>query len=87
MSLRVGETIQSKHEYEEYCRERGVVVAKYHADNMPFGAEAFDDDCRVQKQQLDFSGVAAHHSNAAVECSIRTISGWIFSMMLRAILH
>ena len=87
VSLLVEEMIKCKHAYEGYCRERGVHVAKYHADNTSFDAEAFREDCQVQNQQLDFSGVGAQHQNAAVERSTRTISGWTRSMMLHAILH
>ena len=87
VSLRVGETLNKKHEFEGYCKERGVSVKKYHTDNMPFNAQEFQDDCRLQNQQLEFSGVGAHHQNAVAERSIRTISSWTRTMLLHSILH
>ena len=67
VSLKVGETLKRKHQFEGYCRDRGVSVAHYYADNMPFRADALKEDCRVQKQQLTISGVGAHHQNGVFE--------------------
>jgi len=79
--------LRAKHRYEGYCKQRGVKVRHYHADNSPFGNKAYKDDCVLQNQALTFSGVGAHHQNAVAERAIRTVTGWTRTMILHQILH
>ena len=74
ISLRVGETLKAKHKFERFAHECGVNIRKYHADNAPFRAENFVNDCVLQGQAIDYSGVGAHHQNGVAERAIRTVT-------------
>jgi len=87
ISLRDGETLQAKYKYEGYCKLRGIRVKHYHADNSPFGNNAYRSDCTRQQQSLSFSGVGAHHQNAVAERAIRTITNWSRTMILHSLLY
>ena len=41
VSLRAGETIQAKHDFEYFGRQCGITFKSYHADNHPFGSKEF----------------------------------------------
>jgi hypothetical protein len=36
ISLRVGDTLQGKHAFEDFARDYGVKIKSYHSDNHPF---------------------------------------------------
>jgi hypothetical protein len=87
ISLRVGETLQGKHEFERYAEQHGVKVKSYHADNHPFGAKEFLEDLELQDQTITYSGVGAHFQNGVAERTLGTITSWALAMMMHMCLH
>ena len=87
VSLRVGDTLQGKHEFERMANEYGIKLKHFHADNHPFGAEEFLEDLELQGQTLTRSGVGAHHANGVAERTIKTITTWSRSMMMHLMMH
>ena len=84
VSLNAGETIKAKHAFEREAASTGVKVKQYLTDNTPFGSEAFLQDINLQKQNIKFSGVGAHHQNGVAERSIQTVTQLAQSMMCHA---
>ena len=78
------ETLEGKHAFEEYCRQQGVKVRGYHADNGVFKASEWVSDCRLKHQGLTFAGVNAHHTNGRAERRIRLLQDLARSMMIHA---
>mgnify|MGYP001433819344 CR=1 FL=1 len=87
VSLRTGETIAAKRIYERFHFGHGNQVKAYHADNKPFGDDAFVKAIEDDGQSLTFSGVGAHHKNAVAERAIRTVTYWARAAMLHSIIH
>ena len=87
ISLRVGETLQGKHQLEDFASQFGIKIKSYHADNHPFGADEFLQDIELLDQSITFSGVGAHFQNGVSERSIQTITSWALAMMLHHLLH
>jgi hypothetical protein len=87
-SLRAGNTIESKKKFERWSRQScGVRIKKYHADNGIFKSNEFMAHTDAMDQEIDFSGVGAHHQNGVAERSIRTVTEWARTMLLHAMLH
>ena len=86
VSLRAGETIQSKRRFEREATQFGVKVKSYRADNHPFGSNEFRAELDSHGQDIDFSGVGAHHQNAVAERSIQTVTWWARAMLLHAVI-
>ena len=76
------ETIEGKRAFEAYCKQHGVTVRQYHADNGVFRANKWVDDCRKLEQGLTFAGVNAHHSNGLAERRIRSLQDLTRSMLI-----
>jgi hypothetical protein len=87
VSLRIGETLKGKHNFECFSKQFNVKIKHYHADNAPFGANELKVDIANQDQELTFSGVGAHHKNGVAERSIRMVTQWAREMLLHSILH
>jgi hypothetical protein len=87
VSLRIGETLKGKHNFECFSKQFNVKIKHYHADNAPFGANEFKADIANQDQELTYYGLGAHHQNGVAEHSIWTITQWACSMLLHSILH
>jgi hypothetical protein len=87
VSLRVGETLKAKNSFEALAKEHGFDIQQYHADNAPFTAHDFVQDCTNKNQKIDYSGVGAHHQNGNSERSIRTVTQWARAMMLHQVIH
>jgi hypothetical protein len=87
VSLRVGETLKTKHNFEKFASDNGVHITRYHADNAPFGARNFRADLEIQIQELSLSGVGAHHQNDITERAIQTSTKLARAILLHAILH
>ena len=87
VSLRVGETLQGKHDFESLGGEYGIKFKSFHADNAPFQAAEFLEDIELQDQTITFSGVGAHHANGVAERTIKTITTWARTMMMHQLLH
>ncbi|CAJ1959006.1 unnamed protein product [Cylindrotheca closterium] len=76
------ETIEGKKAFEAYCKQHGVRVQHYHADNGIFRAHKWVDECRKMEQGLSFAGVNAHHSNGLAERRIRSLQDLARSMLI-----
>jgi hypothetical protein len=87
VSLRIGETLKSKHNFECFFEQFNVKIKHYHANNAPFGVNELNADIANEHQELTFSGVGAHHKNGVAERSIRTVTQWAHPMLLHLILH
>ena len=87
VSLRAGETILMKRNFERFAHTFGVRVKKYHSDNGIFASREFREEARLQNQEIDFSGVGAHHQNGVAERALQTISSWARTMLLHAAIH
>ena len=87
VSLRAGETLLGKRAFEREAHAAGFKVKKYHGDNGIFTSDAWRDDCLVKEQELDLSGVGAHHQNGKAERAIRTITSLARAMMIHSALH
>ena len=82
ISLRTGETLTGKHEFERFASLHGVTIKKYRADNHPFSSAEFKADIELLDQELDFSGVGAHFQNGVAERAIQTVTYWSRAMLL-----
>ena len=87
VSLRTGETLQGKHELEQFAAQHGVRIKTYRADNHPFGSKEFLEDIKLQDQEIDFSGVGAHHQNGVAERGVMTVTTWARAMMMHQLIH
>jgi Reverse transcriptase (RNA-dependent DNA polymerase)/GAG-pre-integrase domain len=87
VSLRVGETLQAKHSYEKFANEFGIKLKRFRADNLPFQAKEFLDDLDLKDQQIDYSGVGAHHQNGVAERALQTVTKWARSALLHQLLQ
>jgi hypothetical protein len=67
VSARADETLIGKNNYERLALDSGVSVQTYHADNGIFATKAFRAHCDYKGQELEFSGVGAHHQNGVAE--------------------
>ena len=83
VSLTVAETIKTKKQFEQFCKNHGVSVKSYRADNVPFGTKEFRAELEKGDQTIDFSGVGAHHQNGVSERAIGTITRFARAMMLQ----
>ena len=87
VSLRVGETLQGKHKFENFAGEHGVKIKSYHADNHPFAAKEFREDLELQNQTITFSGVGAHHANGISERMIKSLTSWSRALLMQQLIH
>jgi hypothetical protein len=62
-----GQNAQGKTAFEQYAKERGVIIQAYHADNGIFRAYKWVMACKEKGQSLSFAGVNAHHQNGIAE--------------------
>ena len=84
-TLNALETIKSKIALEQLSKSFGVKIESYLTDHIPFNSEEFVENIELNRQQLRFSGVGAHHQNGVAERSIRTIVQLARSMLLHSI--
>ncbi len=77
----------SKRLFDQFAATHGVTLQKIRADNHPFGSAEFRADCKDKNQELDFSGVGAHHQNGVAERALLTCTSWARAIMLHALLH
>ncbi|KAG7349585.1 reverse transcriptase RNA-dependent DNA polymerase [Nitzschia inconspicua] len=87
ISLRAGETLQSKLAFERFAHNCGHKLKSFRADNMPFNSQEFKTDLEAKNQELTLSGVGAHHQNGVAERSIQTVTQWARAMLLHLALH
>ena len=86
-SLRTGETLVTKRLFEQFAANHGVTIKQIRADNHPFGSKEFREDCLMKNQDVDYSGVGAHHQNSVAERALRTVMSWARASMLHALIH
>jgi hypothetical protein len=87
VSLRTGETLRAKIKFERFAAGFEIRIKKYHGDNGVFAANEFREHVQQQGQQLEFSGVGAHHQNGVAERAIQTVTNWARTMLLHSCLH
>ena len=85
VSLRATDTVISKRAFERVAESCGKKIKSYHGDNGVFKSNEFGAD--LVDQELDLSGVGAHHQNGVAEYSIRTVTEKARAMMQHAFLH
>ena len=72
--------------FERVTKSCGKKIKNYHGDNGVFKSNKFGES--LIDQELDLSGVGAHHQNGVAErSSIRTVTEKARSMMQHAFLH
>jgi hypothetical protein len=77
-----------KTEFENMCRDAGVVPQAYLSDNgSVFSSAEFARKLELYNQKINFAGVGAHHHNGVTECSIQTVMSIARSMLMHAALH
>jgi hypothetical protein len=84
---RAGNILIGKKKYERLALDSGVSVQTYHADNGFFATKEFKAHCDYKGQELEFSGVGAHHKNGVAERAIKTVSYLARTMLLHMSLH
>jgi hypothetical protein len=77
--LRAGNTIESKKKLKKWAGQ----VAGVRVEN----SQAFVDHVNAMDQEIDFLGVGAHHQNGVAKRAIRTMTIWVRTMLLHAMLH
>jgi hypothetical protein len=87
VSARAGENLVGKKKYERLALDSGVSIQTYHADNGIFATKAFKAHCDYKGQELEFSGVGAHHQNGVAKRAIKTVSSLARTMLLHMSLH
>jgi hypothetical protein len=87
VSLRAGETVNAKTNFERFAMQHGVQIKRYRADNHPFKSREFQKSLDPTRQSITFSGVDAKHQNGVAERTIQTISTWARAMLLHSVLH
>ena len=87
VSLRAGETLQTKRAFDRFASEHGVKLQHFRLDNHPFGAREFREDLDDFGQTISFSGVGAHHQNGVAERAQSTVMSWTRSQLLHQLLH
>jgi hypothetical protein len=86
--LTTHETLVAKINFEQICRDHGVIVQQYHSDNgSAFTAKEYSDHLKDFAQITTFAGVGAHHHNGKAERAIQTIMSMARTMMLHAAIH
>jgi hypothetical protein len=88
VNLNTHETLNAIHEFEQVCRDHGVVPQLYHSDNASvFTSEGMAERLKRFAQIIMFAGAGAHHHNGMAEHAIGTIPNMARTMMLHAAIH
>ena len=86
-ALNSHETLQSKEEFERFCRDHGVVPQQFVADNgTAYTSADFTKHLAAYAQAIRHVAPGAHHQNPA-ERAIRTISSIARTMMIHSSMH
>ena len=80
-------TLVSKRAFERSAKSCAVKIKSYHGDNGVFKAKDFMDSLMQSDQELQFSGVGAHHQNGVAERAIRTVTEKARTMMQHSFIH
>ena len=87
VSLRTGETLLGKAEFEAYAAQFNVKLKSFRCDNHPFSSQEFLDDLALKEQTVTYCGVGAHHMNGVAERAIRTLVHWTRAIMMNQMLY
>lgn len=86
--LNTHETIDAKQQFEEHCRDFGVIPQTYLTDNgSAFTSADYTAHLQNFGQIASFAGVGAHHHNGIAERSIQTVMSLARAMMLHSAIH
>jgi hypothetical protein len=86
--LNTHETIDAKQNFEDHCRDFGVIPQTYLTDNgSAFTSTEYTAHLQNFGQISSFAGVGAHHHNGIAERSIQTVMSLARAMMLHASIH
>ena len=69
-----GNTIVSKHNFEEESGKFGVIIKKYHIDNMSFRRRESVTDLQKNNQAISYLGFGNHHQNWITEHTNGTVT-------------
>ena len=87
-SLNTHQTLAAKEEFEQRCRDSGVVPQSYITDGgSAFTSKAYTAKLSAFQQIYRFAGVGAHHHNGVAERAIQTIMSLARTMMLHSAIH
>jgi hypothetical protein len=78
------ETLLGKEAFEQYAKERGVVVQGYDANNGIFKAYKWVTACPNKGQSFSFEGVNAHHQNGIAKRKVRSLQELARTMLVHA---
>ena len=81
------ETINTRQYYGKLLLDHGVIVKNYLAYNGVFKANICVEYLREYIQNVQYCGVSAHHRNTVAEQSIRTVSKYACTLLLRESLY
>ena len=73
VSLRAGDTLRHKNQFEQEASEFGVSIQGYNGNSGIFACEEWKNDFKLKRQSYNLCGVGAHHQNGVAERSIGTI--------------
>ena len=86
--LNTHETLKAKENFEQTCRDYGVIVTEYLSDNgSAFTSKDYTRHLHEFHQIQRFAGVGAHHHNGVAERSIQTVMSIARTMMLHQAIH
>jgi hypothetical protein len=78
------ETLKAKRAFELFCRDNGVKIKHYHADNGRFVDNAWKESLLQENQSITYCGVNAHFQNGIAERRIRDLKEQGRTMILHA---
>ena len=78
------EALQAKMSFERHLFDYGIIAQAYHADNGIFNAKEYVKEIEDNFQQIQYSGVGAHHQNGCAERAIGTMFSIARTMMIHA---
>ena len=77
--------VDTKYQFESRLIKHNIVVNDYRADNRIFRDKIFQDAIDLQNQNVDFTGVNAHHQNGSAEFNIGTLQDMTRKSLIHAI--
>jgi hypothetical protein len=88
VNLNMHKMLNAIHEFEQVCRDNGVIPQVYHSNNAAvFTSEGMAEKLKRFAQIITFAGTGAHHHNGMAKRAIGMITNMVRTMMLRAATH